>query len=101
MGSHKTPISVLQEICTKRNLTPNYELLVNEGPVHEPLFVFQVTAGEWSANGKGTSKKRAKHNAAYMLLVRLMNNMSLSEVETVALRLLTGSTGETNSTGSS
>jgi len=49
----KTPISYLQEMCNKRGITPQYDLIANEGAVHEPLFVFKVTAGEYIGTGKG------------------------------------------------
>ena len=49
----KTPISYLQEYCTKRGLTPQYDLIANEGAVHEPTFLMRVTVGETVANGKG------------------------------------------------
>ncbi len=49
----KTPISFLQELCTKRGITPQYDLIANEGAVHEPTFVFKVTGGEFIGTGKG------------------------------------------------
>jgi RISC-loading complex subunit TARBP2 len=67
----KTPISYLQELCNKRGITPQYDLIANEGAVHEPLFVFKVSAGELIGTGKGTSKKKAKHNAAVSLLTQM------------------------------
>lgn len=54
----KTPISFLQEISTKRGITPQYDLLANEGAVHEPVFIMRVTVGEVIATGKG---KGAEH----------------------------------------
>ncbi len=55
----KTPISFLQELCTKRGITPTYDLIANEGAVHEPTFVFKVTAGDFIGTGKGTTEKVA------------------------------------------
>lgn len=49
----KTPISFLQEICTKKGITPQYDLIANEGAVHEPTFVIRVSVGEVTATGKG------------------------------------------------
>ncbi len=68
----KTPISFLQELCTKRGITPTYDLIANEGAVHEPTFVFKVTAGDFIGTGKGPSKKKAKHNAAMSVLNQMM-----------------------------
>jgi RISC-loading complex subunit TARBP2 len=68
----KTPISYLQELCTKRGITPQYDLIANEGAVHEPTFVFKVTGGEFIGTGKGPSKKKAKHNAALSILTQMM-----------------------------
>lgn len=68
----KTPISYLQEYCTKRGLTPQYDLIANEGAVHEPTFLMRVTVGEVAATGKGSSKKKAKHCAAQAALNQLL-----------------------------
>jgi dsRNA-specific ribonuclease len=51
----KTPISYLQELCSKKGITPQYDLIANEGAVHEPLFVFRVSAGDHIGNGKGSA----------------------------------------------
>nr|XP_022307308.1 RISC-loading complex subunit tarbp2-like [Crassostrea virginica] len=75
----KTPISFLQEISTKRGITPQYDLLANEGAVHEPVFIMRVTVGEVIATGKGTSKKKAKHGAA---LAALQQVLGLGEGQT-------------------
>ncbi|XP_021375211.1 RISC-loading complex subunit tarbp2-like [Mizuhopecten yessoensis] len=70
--SGKTPISFLQELCTKRGITPQYDLLANEGAVHEPVFIMRVTVGDIIATGKGTSKKKAKHAAAQSALNQIL-----------------------------
>lgn len=64
----KTPVSLLQELCMRRGISPKYDLLQIEGAVHEPTFVFRVTVGEFSANGSGQSKKKARHAAAKAVL---------------------------------
>jgi len=51
----KSPISLLQELCMKRGLTPHYELIDSEGPVHERVFTYNVTAGLFTATGKGNA----------------------------------------------
>ena len=43
----KTPVSVLQELCVKRQITPKYDLIQIEGSVHEPTFKYRVTVGEY------------------------------------------------------
>ncbi|KAL8566080.1 hypothetical protein ACOMHN_045255 [Nucella lapillus] len=70
----KTPISCLQEYCTVKlkGLTPEYELLAQEGSVHEPTFVMKVKVGDTTAEGKSTSKKKAKHCAARAVLNSLL-----------------------------
>lgn len=64
----KTPVSLLQELCMRRGISPKYDLLQIEGAVHEPTFVYRVTVGEFAANGSGQSKKKAKHAAAKAVL---------------------------------
>ena len=59
----KTPISYLQELCTKRGITPQYDLLASEGAVHEPNFIMKVTVGEIVANGKGNDSE--PHSACH------------------------------------
>jgi len=68
----KTPISLLQELCARRGITPKYDLLSIEGAVHEPTFVYRVSVGELVSNGTGQSKKKAKHAAAKAVLDKLL-----------------------------
>ena len=44
----KTPVSLLQELCMRRGISPKYDLLQIEGAVHEPTFVYRVTVGEFT-----------------------------------------------------
>ena len=67
-NSVKTPVSLLQELCVRRGLTPRYEL------VHTEMASFTVqpsTIGEFVATGCGQSKKKAKHSAAKSILDKL------------------------------
>nr|UJZ92583.1 RISC-loading complex subunit tarbp2-like protein [Scaphoideus titanus] len=73
LGS-KTPVSILQEILQKKGLTPQYELIYNGVGTPDPIFKFRVTAEGLTAIGDGKSKKEAKHDAAAMLLRRLLTN---------------------------
>ena len=46
----KTPAGFLQEACSKKKLTATYDILANEGPVHEPVFVMRAQAGDFQGN---------------------------------------------------
>ena len=67
----KTPVSLLQELCVRRGLTPKYELVNSDGAMHKPPFKYRVTIGEFVATGCGQSKKKAKHSAAKSILDKL------------------------------
>jgi ribonuclease-3 len=65
-GSQKDFKSLLQE-CTQRlcKLLPDYEVLSEEGPPHERVFVVQVSfLGETLGRGQGPTKREASQNAA-------------------------------------
>ena len=49
----KSAVSLLHELCMKRGLTPHYELTDSEGPVHQRVFTYNVTAGSFVATGEG------------------------------------------------
>lgn len=66
--SMKTPISILQELLSRRGITPNYELVQIEGAVHKPMFKYRVSFNDKEAFGCGPSKKQAKHNCAKALI---------------------------------
>ncbi|XP_067891616.1 interferon-inducible double-stranded RNA-dependent protein kinase activator A homolog A-like [Heterodontus francisci] len=74
----KTPISQLQEYCTKNWKTPHYELVKSEGHAHLPSFTFKATVGEVSCTGQGQSKKAAKHKAAAAVL-NVLNGDTLQD----------------------
>jgi RISC-loading complex subunit TARBP2 len=42
----KTPVSVLQELLSRRGTTPKYELVQVEGAIHEPTFRYRVTVSD-------------------------------------------------------
>ncbi|CAL7940598.1 unnamed protein product [Xylocopa violacea] len=74
--SNKTPVSILQELLSRRGTTPKYELIQVEGAIHEPIFRYRVTVADIvdpivSAMGTGKSKKEAKHAAARAVLDKL------------------------------
>ncbi|XP_066997977.1 protein Loquacious isoform X1 [Anabrus simplex] len=68
----KTPVSVLQELLSRRGTTPRYELVQIEGAIHEPTFRYRVTVADVVAMGTGRSKKEAKHAAAKALLDKII-----------------------------
>ncbi|XP_059610598.1 RISC-loading complex subunit tarbp2 [Phlebotomus argentipes] len=67
--AQKTPVTLLQELCTKNNVTvPFYE----EAPSEEDkMFTIRVQACELWAEGSARSKQEAKHEAARNLLSAL------------------------------
>lgn len=71
----KTPVSILQELLSRRGITPNYELVQIEGAIHEPTFRYRVAFNDkdvpFTAMGAGRSKKEAKHSAARALIDKL------------------------------
>lgn len=86
--SSKTPVSLLQEICSKSQMAPpNYELISAEGQMHQPLFVYKCSlATELEATAKGASKKKAKHASALAVL-NLIRDRNMSTNETLAKQL--------------
>ncbi|XP_049824180.1 interferon-inducible double-stranded RNA-dependent protein kinase activator A homolog isoform X4 [Aethina tumida] len=73
----KTPVSVLQELLSRRGITPKYELVQIEGAIHEPIFRYRVfLSSDLVATGTGRSKKDAKHAAAKNLLDLLIGKLT-------------------------
>uniref|UniRef100_V5GG80 Interferon-inducible double stranded RNA-dependent protein kinase activator n=1 Tax=Anoplophora glabripennis TaxID=217634 RepID=V5GG80_ANOGL len=73
----KTPVSVLQELLSRRGITPKYELVQIEGAIHEPIFRYRVLINpDLLATGTGRSKKDAKHAAAKNLLDLLVGKQT-------------------------
>lgn len=77
----KTPIQILHEYGTKIGNLPVYTMEKAEGEAHQPSFIFNVTIGDVSCTGQGSSKKAAKHQAAEAAL-------NLLEIETGTASLL-------------
>lgn len=76
----KTPVSVLQELLSRRGIAPKYDLVQIEGAIHEPIFRYKVfLSNEFVATGTGRSKKEAKHSAAKNLLELLVGKQSLEQ----------------------
>ena len=71
----KTPVSVLQEICSKTRLgNPVYEMVSTGGTNHDPVFNYRVLVGEVAAVGQGNNKQKAKQNAA-LNMIGLFNQL--------------------------
>ncbi|KAK9512075.1 hypothetical protein O3M35_000584 [Rhynocoris fuscipes] len=68
----KTPVTMLQELLIKKQLIPTYNIIFNGAGTHDPLFKYEVAACGASAVGSGKSKKEAKHEAARLLLEKLV-----------------------------
>ena len=84
----KTPISFLQEICFRIHANPTYSLCPSEAQClsSEPAFLYRVVVDDMITFGKGksnptwstapasidlclgSSKKRAKHRAAWLMI---------------------------------
>ncbi|CAG7653040.1 unnamed protein product [Allacma fusca] len=71
-----TPVSVLNELCSKAKVAPRFEFTEN-GPVHNRRYECQVSVDsegqgtEVKATGVGKTKKDAKQDAAKSLLLTL------------------------------
>lgn len=102
----KTPVSVLQELLSRRGITPSYDLVQIEGAIHEPTFRYRVTFGPTKdgqfllnilssfysfnyrfsecgfaeAMGAGRSKKEAKHQAARNLIDKLTGVITIDPI---------------------
>lgn len=74
----KTPVTVLQELCTKRGIIPTYQDLPNSATPHAPCFVCEVMCQDFITQGQGKSKKEAKHAAAESMLKMLADEEVVS-----------------------
>lgn len=72
----RTPVSLMQELLSRRGSAPKYELIQIEGVINEPIFKYRISLASESklyvAIGSGKSKKEAKHNAAKSVLDQLI-----------------------------
>ncbi len=73
---HRDPKSHLQEIIQeKMKITPNYRVLMEQGPDHQKKFLVGVFFnGNQIAEGAGTSKQEAEREAAISALAKLGKN---------------------------
>jgi hypothetical protein len=77
---------MIEEIGTKCSLHPAYEQIGLEGEVYMPIYVYKVSLGTAGlvAFGKGTSKKRAKHMAAFGMLSEI-KQQSIGKNDSLAM----------------
>ena len=76
-GADSNPVGTLQEHAQSKGGTfPQYQLVEAAGESHCPHFTMEVRFGELRAEGAGTNKKLAKHEAArtILALIRSGNN---------------------------
>ena len=71
MANCKTAVSILQELCAKKGVTPVYDTVGQEGASHQPKFFMRCTVGSTIGNGQGPSKRAAKQAAAEEILQKL------------------------------
>jgi len=64
----KTPVSKLQEYCQKCGKSAQFMLTGEEGMPHAPRFKYTCQVDGFVAEGEAGNKKKAKHNAAQMVL---------------------------------
>jgi len=73
MISGKTPVALLQEQFDKQGIVPQYNLVMVDGKIHQPVFQYRVAVGQLAATGCGQSKQKAKQSAAKSLLGKLID----------------------------
>ncbi|XP_022106889.1 double-stranded RNA-binding protein Staufen homolog 2-like isoform X2 [Acanthaster planci] len=65
----KTPMCHLNELARFNRLQPQYELVEETGPAHEKTFTVRLVLGTQNFEAKGTSIKKAQHQAAEQALL--------------------------------
>lgn len=85
------PVSILFELCANSGWpAPQLELKSRTGESHTPVFVFEIRILDWTAEGSGTSKQKAKHAAAAALLDSLQSgklpNCNLLRIPTASTK---------------
>lgn len=72
--SCKTPVSILQEFCCKKQHSAPMYTLIADGTSPDKTFAYEVAAFNYTADGRGRNKPNAKHEAAASLLNILRND---------------------------
>lgn len=71
---NKTPASIIQEYAIKNHLIPQYELIHNGIAESKVIFKYMLTLDGYETVGEGSSKKEAKHQAAFKLLKKIIED---------------------------
>lgn len=71
---NKTPASIIQEYAAKNRLVPQYDLIYNGISQSKVSFKYSLTLDGYVTVGDGSSKKEAKHVAAFKLLNEMIKD---------------------------
>lgn len=71
---NKTPASIIQEYAAKNHIVPQYDLIYNGISQSKVSFKYSLTLGDYVTVGEGSSKKEAKHVAAYKWLNEIIQD---------------------------
>lgn len=71
---NKTPASIIQEYAAKNRLVPQYDLIYNGISQSKVSFKYSLTLDGYVTVGEGSSKKEAKHVAAFKLLNEMIKD---------------------------
>ena len=95
----KSPISQLQEVCALHAVgLPFYTEVGQVGPPHDRVFMISVEVAGLTAEGKGSTKKEAKTEAARAALHLLRNESRKSAAGTNSMTLMDVLDGNVNLT---
>ncbi|KAF5271005.1 hypothetical protein FQR65_LT05355 [Abscondita terminalis] len=73
----KTPVSILQELLTRRSITPKYELVQIDCDIYGFIFRYKIfLSSEFVATSTGRTKKEAKQAAAKNFLDLLVGKQA-------------------------
>lgn len=71
---NKTPASIIQEYAAKNRLIPQYDLIYNGISQSKVSFKYSLALDGYVTVGEGSSKKEAKHVAAFKLLNEMIKD---------------------------
>ncbi|KAF7997415.1 hypothetical protein HCN44_005986 [Aphidius gifuensis] len=70
-------IGALQDLCAENELSePIYDVINDIGPPHARIFTVQCTVSGFKEEGTATTKKQAKHDAAFKMYEKIGNVLS-------------------------